>query len=160
LEARRLLSSTLTSGTLNIVEGNNADNVQLSISGTNLKVSENGAVKNFVLSAVKLIKVTGLGGNDTITLASNINIRAAIDGGAGDGNDSLDGGAGNDTLLGRSGNDRLFGDVGNDSLNAGIGNDTVDAGAGNDTVIGDEGNDSILGGDGADNINAGKGNDF
>src|SRR4051794_19538261 len=84
LESRRLLSSTLASGTLTVTGSNNADNVSLTISGSNLRVSENGAVKNFVLSAVKMIKVSGLGGNDTVTLANNLNVRAVLDGGAGD----------------------------------------------------------------------------
>jgi len=82
LEARRLLSSTFVNGTLTVLGTANADNISLSISEANLGLSDNGAVKNFVLAAVKLIQVSGLGGNDTIALASNVNVRAALDGGA------------------------------------------------------------------------------
>src|SRR5436190_2082117 len=176
LETRVLLSNTLLSnGTLQVTGGNGVDNVAFTLSGSNLQVKENNAVKNYVAAAVKMIHVSGLGGNDVITVADNINVRASIDGGAGDdritggansdtmlggdGNDSLDGGAssgnddlfggaGNDTMIGRSGNDELFGGVGNDSLNAGIGNDTVKGEDGADSVIGDEGRDSIDGGAG------------
>src|SRR6266566_4626048 len=170
LEARRLLSSTFANGTLSVTGTANADNISLSISGANLRLSDNNAIKTFVLAAVKMIQVSGLGGNDTIALASNVGVRAAmdggagddkitggtgsdtltggdgndsIDGGAGDGNDSLYGGAGNDTLLGRSGNDRLFGDVGNDSINAGKGNDFIDGGLGTDTMIAGDGVDAV-----------------
>ncbi|WP_304622047.1 PQQ-dependent sugar dehydrogenase [Roseomonas cutis] len=53
---------------------------------------------------------------------------------AGDGNDTLDGGAGNDRLYGGSGDDSLLGGTGDDQLAGGLGNDALDGGAGNDTA--------------------------
>lgn len=65
--------------------------------------------------------VSGLGGNDLITLYK--------------GNDIAYGGDGNDIMYDfGNGNDAMHGDAGNDSFFVGLGNDTVDGGAGTDSV--------------------------
>lgn len=59
-------------------------------------------------------------------------LRLSFSEGAGDGNDTLDGGVGNDMLFGGSGDDRLFGGADADQLVGGLGNDVLDGGTGND----------------------------
>ena len=61
-----------------------------------------------------------------------------LTGGAGDGNDVLDGGEGNDTLLGNGGDDILLGGAGDDTLIGGAGIDTLLGGDGNDLLVGDD----------------------
>src|SRR5689334_17739527 len=125
LENRVLLSSTLSNGTLTVTGSNAVDNVQFSLSGSNLVVKENNVTKNFALAQVKQIKVSSLGGNDAISMAAGITIRAVIDAGIGD--DKVTGGNGSDTIMGGDGNDSLDagGGDGNDSLYGGNGNDTM-----------------------------------
>lgn len=60
------------------------------------------------------IRVEGLGGNDRITINSNIWTPVVLDGG--DGNDTLVGGSGHDRLYGGTGRDLLYGGAGNDVL--------------------------------------------
>src|SRR5688572_14337932 len=122
LESRVLLSSVLSNGLLTVTGSNNADNVALSISGTNLVVRENGVNRNFTLSQVKQIRVLGQGGNDVVALAADITVRAILEGGTGD--DKLTGGKGSYTISGNDGNDLLDGGAGdgNDDLFGGNGN--------------------------------------
>lgn len=74
--------------------------------------------------------------------------------GAGDGNDTLDGGAGNDTLFGGVGDDRLLGGSGNDSLVGAAGRDSLSGGTGTDLLRGGSGADrfSFANGDRTDRI--------
>ncbi|UWQ19694.1 M10 family metallopeptidase C-terminal domain-containing protein (plasmid) [Jannaschia sp. M317] len=96
--------------------------------------------------------------------------RDTISGGAGD--DTIEGGAtmadlrdlvfggeGNDTIDGGYGNDELRGDAGNDQIAGGFGADTVIGGTGNDTLTGSAFGDVIFGGDGMDFVNGGFGSD-
>jgi Ca2+-binding RTX toxin-like protein len=82
------------------------------------------------------LQISGLGGNDTISLdeANGSLPPAEILGG--DGNDTLVGGSGSDVLTGGPGVDQVFGEAGNDRIiwNFGDGSDTVEGGAGTDTV--------------------------
>jgi Ca2+-binding RTX toxin-like protein len=108
-----------------------------------------------------LIRMLGLGGNDTLVVdhANGLMPPAHLLGGDGDdtltgsaNDDVLEGGAGNDTLLGRQGNDRLLGGAGNDILNGGTGSDEI---------VGDKGDDQIVWfpGDGSDRIEGDGGQD-
>ncbi len=110
-----------------------------------------------------------------MALAADVTVAAQVL--AGDGNDSLVGGAaadaldgeiGNDSIVGQDGADVLSGGDGNDTIDAGLGDDRVDggfeidsltAGGGNDTVSGWDDNDTIFGGDGDDSIEGGPGDD-
>src|SRR3954470_18253728 len=98
LESRRLLSTSLSGGIVSVNGGSGADDVAISVSGSNLVVKENGATKTFALSGVKQIKVSGNAGNDIVALAANVTVRALLDGGLGD--DKLTGGTASDTLQG------------------------------------------------------------
>jgi Ca2+-binding RTX toxin-like protein len=78
----------------------------------------------------RLIQISGLGGNDNLSLdETNGSLPAAnIDGD--DGNDVLSGGSGNDVLTGGAGNDTFRFDTGND-----LGSQTIDeSGGGVDTL--------------------------
>ena len=81
------------------------------------KILVNGGAVNVVggtptVANTSLIRVFGLGGNDTITLneANGALPQANLFGGAG--NDTLTGGAGGDQLFGQAGNDTLLGSGG------------------------------------------------
>jgi Ca2+-binding RTX toxin-like protein len=105
-----------------------------------------------------LIRVTGLGGNDTITLneASGALPAANLFGGAG--NDVLTGGAGNDQLFGEGGNDTLLGKGGFDLLFGGAANDTLTGGDADDQAFGQAGNDRMIWNPGDDtDLNEGAG---
>jgi Ca2+-binding RTX toxin-like protein len=83
-----------------------------------------------------LIRVFGMGGNDTITFdEANGALPAAM----------LFGGAGIDTLIGGSGADFLFGGINNDALFGKGGADVLFGGAGNDTLTGGDGDDQVFG---------------
>jgi len=116
-----------------------------------------------------LIRVFGLGGNDTISL-SEVNgplPRANLFGGTGNdvvsggsGNDQVFGEAGNDTLLGRGGFDLLFGGTENDTITGGDADDQAFGQSGNDRMIWNPGDDTDLneGGDGTDTVEVNGGN--
>jgi Ca2+-binding RTX toxin-like protein len=130
------------------------------------------------------IVVLARGGNDRVSVATDIVIPLTADGGAGrdtlsggsgadllfggsgkdrisgrNGNDILIGGDDNDLLRGGSGDDQLYGNGGNDVLNGGRGNDTISAGMGNDVALGGSGNDLIDGGAGDDRLRGGSDDD-
>jgi Ca2+-binding RTX toxin-like protein len=105
-----------------------------------------------------LIRVAGLGGNDTITIneASGALPAANLFGGAG--NDVLTGGSGNDQLFGEGGNDTLLGKGGFDFLFGGAANDTLTGGDADDQVFGQGGNDRMIWNPGDDtDLNEGAG---
>jgi Ca2+-binding RTX toxin-like protein len=141
------------------------------------------------IANTSLIEISGLGGNDTLTLdqANGALPRADLFGGNGNdvlsggaGNDTLKGQQGDDTLLGRGGTDMLFGGPDNDALagddvveasalaasaiqlkaDGGDGADVLIGGAGNDTLLGGEGDDVLLGGPGVDTLDGGPGDNI
>src|SRR5262245_5670513 len=116
-----------------------------------------------------LIQVSGLDGNDTITLDEANGALPAAQLFGGNGNDTLIGGSGADMLFGQAGNDTLLGKGGNDFLFGGADNDTLTGGDGDDQVFGESGNDRMIwnpgddtdlneGGDGIDTIEVNGGN--
>ena len=78
---------------------------------------------------------------------------------AGDGDDTLIGGAGNTALTGGAGNDTLIGGTSINTLSGGSGDDTLTAGAHGDQLAGGSGNDLMTGGVGDDSLSGGSGND-
>jgi Ca2+-binding RTX toxin-like protein len=91
-----------------------------------------------------LVRVSGLGGQDTISLneANGALPRANLSGGAG--NDTLTGGSGGDQLSGQAGNDTLLGKGGFDLLSGGSDNDTLTGGDADDQAFGQSGNDRMI----------------
>ena len=92
------------------------------------------------------LSIDTLGGNDTVdasTLAASA-IRLTVD--AGDGNDTITGGAGNDVLVGGDGNDSINGRQGSDVALLGAGDDSFvwNPGDGSDTVEGQSGTDTMV----------------
>jgi uncharacterized delta-60 repeat protein len=122
--------------------------VQAATGGVNVTT---GTIVNefYALMTGKSIQVNGGAGNDSITLASDVTFASIID--AGDGNDTVQGGAGADTINAGAGNDLVTG---------GNGDDFITGGAGADAIGGQGGNDIILGGDGADVLSGGAGRDL
>ena len=158
LEARRLLSASISAKSLNIAGTTKADTLTLTYSSSTQKVTvrmNSEAAVSFQTSKFQAINIATLAGNDTITLPSNLPATIffmTIDGG--DGNDVINGsnlndnemgGNGNDTLFGNNGDDSLFGQAGNDSLSGGAGNkDRIYPGLGNDNCSGGAGNFDTL----------------
>lgn len=166
LEDRRLLSASLSGGVCTITGGSGADVISVSKNATQLVTKQNGVTKSFTLSAVKKIVVNAGGGNDKVTIASNVAIPSTLNGG--DGNDTLVGGASADTINGGNGNDvetgnggadTEIGGAGDDNLDGGNDNDNLQGGDGNDLETGDAGNDKLDGGNGNDRLYGGSGND-
>ncbi len=175
LEARTLLSSSLSGGVLTVTGTAAGESITISDQGLNVKVTEPGGSTNFLKSAVQSIHVDGLGGNDIITLAGLL-IPSVIDGGAG--NDDITGSSAADTINGGDDHDTLHGGPGNDTINGGLGDDVIDGGDdndiidggfgfyvfqgadGNDTLMGGSGNDELYGEDGTDTLRGGTGADM
>src|SRR6478735_6840447 len=89
LEARRLLSASLDTGLLSVDGTGGNDDISVALSGSNLNVTVNGQSQgSFDVGQVQGIQVSGLDGNDSISLAG-VSIPA-----------TLSGGNGNDTLVG------------------------------------------------------------
>jgi Ca2+-binding RTX toxin-like protein len=126
LENRQLFAVGFdpVTGVLTATGGNGSDQIVVSDAGVNVNVSLNGAVSAFPKAQVKLIKLNGLGGNDSLRSVDSIKIRHEILGGSG--NDFCRGGGGNDTLLGGDGNDVIDGGWGADVMQGNAGIDTVD----------------------------------
>src|SRR4051794_20252694 len=105
-----------------------------------------------------LIRVTGLGGNDTITIKEASGAPPAADFFGGAGHDVLTGGSGNDQLFGEGGNDTLLGKGGSDLLFGGAANDTLTGGDADDQVFGQAGDDRMIWNPGDDtDLNEGAG---
>lgn len=163
------------SGHLTVVGTEDDDILSVYVEGEDLKIKLSGLLQVFSKSDVKRISVNGLGGDDRISIGSNVG-GVYVSGGAGndtifgnDGDDRIDGGAGNDLIKGRDGNDSLFGgdgndtiygQAGNDYLSGGNGNDRLIAGDGADRILGNAGNDTIYGEGGLDIILGGGGKDY
>src|SRR3954468_21365955 len=100
LEARRLLSVSFNpaTGLLTATETNLPDIVRVERSGKNLKVHEGKKTSSFTLTKVTGIVINGGGGNDSLTVNSDVKIPATLNGEAG--NDWLVSGGGADVLSG------------------------------------------------------------
>lgn len=109
---------TTDTRTLSVSGTSGDDTISLSVVGSYLRVTENGAIADFALSDIDNISIAGGDGNDTITVGTGVPA-VAVSGDAG--NDSLVGGAGNDTLHGGVGDDTLVGGAGSNTLDGGDG---------------------------------------
>jgi Ca2+-binding RTX toxin-like protein len=83
--------------------------------------------------AAGIVSVTAGSGNDNIN-ASGYSSAVGVVLSAGDGNDTLRGGAGDDLLLAGAGDDSVMGNGGSDTIYSGTGDDFVDGGAGDDVI--------------------------
>jgi len=90
-------------------------------------------------------EVNGGAGDDSVSIASAIELPVTMRGGLG--NDTLIGGSGPDKLVGGEGNDKLSGRGGSDMIFGGRGSDELFGGAGNDVLRGGP-LDTLHGGEG------------
>jgi hypothetical protein len=128
--------------------------------GTGLQVAAklNGvSTKTTFNRAFSAIYVYAFAGNDSITLADTLTLRANIF--AGDGNDKVTAGGGDNTVTLGNGNDQVQAGNGNNLVTLGNGNDQVQAGNGNNTVTLGNGNDQVQAGNGNNVVVEGNGKD-
>jgi Ca2+-binding RTX toxin-like protein len=166
-------TATFAPGVLTVL-GDNADNsIVISRDAAGKILVNNGVIVPVggtpTVANTTVIRVMGLGGQDTLTL-TEVNgalPRANLFGGSGNdtltggsGGDQLHGQAGNDTLLGKGGVDLLFGGSENDTLNGGDLDDQAFGQSGNDRMIWNPGDDTDLneGGLGIDTVEVNAGN--
>ena len=120
--------------------GNDTIQIRRGQSDAYVKVVVNGATQEFArgtgTQSINRVVVYGNGGDDSITVFTDLNatIGTAIFGG--DGNDNLVGGKGSNFIDGGDGNDALFGGSGIDFLVGSRGVDTLRAGMGTDLLVG------------------------
>jgi Ca2+-binding RTX toxin-like protein len=120
------------------------------------KVTVNGVAEVRSLSGLTGLQIRAKGGNDQITIDSQLQILTKIfaDSGndivtGGGGPDSIVGGRGADLLKGGGGDDSIFGQGEADRIYAGNGDDSVDGGSGANLIHGGAGDDDISAGSGA-----------
>ena len=113
-------------------------------------------VGNIVMdvAGTEILELTMLGGDDNFNASPGLTTLTTLDIDAGDGLDTVVGGAGNDRIVGGT-----AADLSADNLQGGGGDDQIDGGGGDDTLNGADGNDTILGGAGVDTLAGGAGDD-
>src|SRR5688572_21828395 len=114
LEVRRFLD-----GAFVLVDGTDQNDVILiEPDAGGVRVTVNGVSDIRSLDGFKGVQVSGLAGNDHISIAKGM-AATTVEGGLGD--DTLIGGSGNDSLRGNEGSDDIRGRGGNDRLDGGLG---------------------------------------
>jgi Ca2+-binding RTX toxin-like protein len=139
--------------TLEFHGSNVNENFTLSPNGSRAILTRDVAAIVMDVAATVILQLTMLGGADTFTSNPGLTTLTTLDIDAGDGLDTVIGGAGNDRIVGGT-----AADVSADNLQGGGGDDQIDGGAGDDTISGGDGQDTIVGGAGIDTI-AGDGGD-
>ncbi|HYO11356.1 MAG TPA: calcium-binding protein [Tepidisphaeraceae bacterium] len=138
LEPRRLLSISLSNGTLAIAGTAADDVIDVNVRGGFYRVFDGTVARRFALGSVKRLTIDAAGGNDRVTLNDPF---APLYGRA-----SFPSGVPTDKPV----NARVFGGDGDDTITSGGGSDTLDGGRGNDRIAGQGGADVYAGGEGAD----------
>ncbi|HEX4796657.1 MAG TPA: calcium-binding protein [Humisphaera sp.] len=136
-------------GVLNVT-GDNASNAIVVSRDAAGRILVNGGTVNVsggiaTVANTHSIAVSGLGGNDALTLDQTHGALPAAQLNGGAGNDTLTGGDGNDLLIGGDGNDLVIGGRGSDVAQMGAGDDTFvwNPGDGSDVIDGQGGNDTM-----------------
>jgi uncharacterized delta-60 repeat protein len=146
-------SASVVNGVLTVNGDLAANNIRVSRNSVgNYRVQIDSAIdQTFAFASVNSVKINAGDGDDTVLIASGINVPTETRGG--NGNDNLTGGGhgdilfgeeGNDTLLARGGDDILVGGNGDDYLDGGSGRDLLIGGCGQDTIFGDAGEDILI----------------
>lgn len=149
LEPRRLFASTpaviLDGSVLRIGGTGTSDDIAIAAGRVQFEAHVNGQVHPFNTADVRLIRVSGGRGHDSIIVSPNLRIRCNIEGGPG--NDRIGGSARDDTIFGQQGNDTIVGNDGIDYMDGGDGDDLF-VGGGQKTIHGGSGQDvaQVLGG--------------
>ncbi len=143
LEARTLLSASVSNQTLFVAGTHGDDIIRVFRSGGNIIVRENGSETSFDASQIRQIVVAGRRGDDRILIDDSILLPTTLRGGLGNdflrggrGSDELYGGPGDDLLAGRDNDDWLYGQAGRDELRGGPGRDLLRGGPGADRLRG------------------------
>lgn len=134
-------TQTFVSTILKIAGTTGDDSISVSMSGADLVVMDNGnLVGSFPAADLKGkqggVRITGNGGNDTMSIDSSVTEHATIKGGSG--NDCLEGGGGACVLTGNGGNDTLVGGANLSILDPGNPH-TFSSTGGNDLLMGGSG---------------------
>ena len=159
-EVPAVASTALVGGILTVHCDNNATSVLVSQTATNISIYDISSNRSWMYSASQVgrVDVFGGAGADALTSTGPANGRLVRLIGMG-GNDTLTGGDGREILNGKGGNDTISGGGGNDTLNGGDGNDTLNGGNGSDVLDGGNGSDWLNGGADSDTISGGGGDD-
>jgi Ca2+-binding RTX toxin-like protein len=159
------VSAAFAEGVLTIT-GDDADNTLIASRDAAGNILVNGGTLPVIggvptTNNTTLIRIFGLGGNDTLQVSDGNGPMPPASLFGGDGDDTLTGSASADELDGGPGNDTLLGRGGNDTLVGGAGNDTLTGGPGEDQMVGGEGDDQFvwIPGDASDVIEGQEGED-
>lgn len=136
MDAAMLLSAphgsiSVTDRTLHIMGTTEADQAEVRMVGSYLRVRLNDVVQDIAAKDVDAVFFKGFEGDDRFINRTAIAVTAHGD----DGNDRLRGGSGDDQLHGGAGNDRLVGGAGADQLFAGAGRDKLTGNSGADLLV-------------------------
>jgi ELWxxDGT repeat protein len=146
--ARGVFIVTGTSGNDAIIVRRQAGSAEM------LEVGLNGTFTRHPLQQVRSVRVDAMAGDDVITFDQTnglLKLRSSIY--AGDGNDTVTGGAhrdrvyagaGDDSIDGNGGHDVIYGDAGNDTLVGARGDDYLVGGADRDVIEGNLGTDRLI----------------
>ena len=107
LENRFVLTHVLIGGVLTVTGTNGNDTITLNLSGSQLKLSDDGHISMIPLASITSIQIDAGNGNDKIISDDAIKVPTTLMGGPG--NDSLRAGGGDDFLSGAGGNDTMDG---------------------------------------------------
>jgi RTX calcium-binding nonapeptide repeat (4 copies) len=140
--------------TLEFHGSNASENYALAPNGTRASLFRDVAAITMDVAGTEILQLTMLGGNDNFITSPGLTTLTTLDVDAGDGLDTVVGGAGNDRIVGGT-----AADISADNLQGGGGDDQIDGGGGDDTLSGGDGNDTILGGVGVDTLAGGAGDD-
>jgi Ca2+-binding RTX toxin-like protein len=141
-------TATFANGVLSVFGDSDANTITIGRDTTGAILVDAGAVVvaggNPTVATTTLIQVSGLGGDDALTLDESNGPLPPANLFGGSDQDTLIGGSGADHLFGQGGNDTLSGLAGTDGLFGGRDNDTLSGGEGNDQVFGESDNDRLL----------------
>ncbi|WP_373503392.1 calcium-binding protein [Aestuariivirga sp.] len=142
------VTATFSAGILTILGDSLEDLIILSRDPAGTILANNGAITILggtpTVANTSLIRVFGVGGNDTLSLSETNGALPGIEFYGGGGNDILTSGSGNDMLYGQAGDDALLGKSGQDLLAGGSGNDVLTGGDGDDQMFGQGGDDRMI----------------
>ncbi|MGH7176643.1 MAG: calcium-binding protein, partial [Tepidisphaeraceae bacterium] len=134
LESRRMLSVSVSNGIVRVRGTEQPDDIQIRQDLRNIYITDNGVKNTLAKSRVSRIIVDTLGGDDIVQASQQVTRRMLVR--AGQGADSVTGGAANDQIFGGDNDDLLRGGGGKDKLWGERGDDVVQGNADNDSLWG------------------------